>query len=316
MLTVLFATRNGENTLPAVLEAFTKLQPPTGGWKLVVADNGSSDRTPQILSSFQARLPLTYVLETRAGKNSALNTALAHMEGDLAVFTDDDVFPRPDWLVRLREAADVNPSYSMFGGAILPRWQVEPPSWMKWVPPGPAFAITDPAWSDGPIEAVNLFGPNLAIRGEIFLNGTGFDPSIGPQGANYAMGSETELVQRLARDGHKAWHVPRAIVEHFIRDYQMSESWVLGRARRYGRGSFRRIKASDPLAYPDWLGLPMRLTVKLVKPAVKRIKARLSFDKKKSFLARWEFNYLLGYVVEAWLYRSQRLPHGGVRQAT
>lgn len=314
MLTVLFVTRNGEKTLPAVLEAFTALQAPSGGWKLVVADNGSSDHTSQIVSSFQGRLPLTYVLEARAGKNAALNTALAHLEGDLAVFTDDDVFPLPDWLVRLREAADANPAYSMFGGAILPRWQVAPPSWMNLVPPGPAFAITDPAWTDGPTEAVNLFGPNLAIRGEIFLKGTRFDPSIGPQGSNYAMGSETELVQRLAREGHKAWHVQCAIVEHFIRDYQMSESWVLGRALRYGRGSFRRTKSSDPLAYPDWLGLPVRLSIKLLKPAVKRVKARLSSDKKNLFLARWEFNYLLGHVAEAWLYRSQRLHQGEAAQ--
>ena len=45
MLTVLIATRNGAATLPRVLASYTQLEPPTGGWKLVVVDNGSTDGT-------------------------------------------------------------------------------------------------------------------------------------------------------------------------------------------------------------------------------------------------------------------------------
>src|SRR5882724_9338189 len=114
MLTVLIATRNGVRTLPRVLEAYTCLQPPTGGWKLVVIDNGSTDQTRDIVLSFLDRLPLEYLFEERSGKNIALNTGLAKLEGDLAVFTDDDAIPSPDWLVSYRAAADTHTACSLF----------------------------------------------------------------------------------------------------------------------------------------------------------------------------------------------------------
>ncbi|HXT48722.1 MAG TPA: glycosyltransferase family A protein, partial [Gemmatimonadaceae bacterium] len=93
MLTVLFATYNGEAVLPDVLAGFIELRSPVGGWKLIVVDNGSVDRSRAIIDSFRGRLPLEWLSEPLPGKNVALNAALGRIEGDLAVFTDDDVFP-------------------------------------------------------------------------------------------------------------------------------------------------------------------------------------------------------------------------------
>src|SRR5208337_3538308 len=239
MLTVLLATRNGSRTLPTVLDTFTRLQVPSSGWKLVVIDNGSTDQTREIVTSFRASLPLTYVFEERPGKNVALNAGLEHLEGDLAVFTDDDIFPCTDWLIRLRAAADAHLAYSMFGGAVRPRWEVPPPDWVRWVDTRIVFAITDPRMIEGPTDLGLLFGANLAIRAEVFKGGLRFNTSIGPRGNNYPMGSETELVRGLGRQGHKAWHVRDAVVEHFVRKDQMDKSWVLGRAIRFGRGRCR-----------------------------------------------------------------------------
>ena len=134
LLTVLMATRNRSRILREVLETYCQLQQPSSGWKLVVIDNGSTDDTAQVLASFANRLPLCSVAEPRLGKNFALNSGLDLVEGDLVVFTDDDAFPRPDWLVQFRETADNKPTYSIFGGTIVPRWEVSPPDWTAWVP--------------------------------------------------------------------------------------------------------------------------------------------------------------------------------------
>ena len=125
MLTVLLATRNRARILRDVLGAFCQLESPPSGWKLVVVDNGSTDQTTQVIASFANRLPLRSVFESKIGKNFALNTGLELVEGDLAVFTDDDVFPRANWLTEMRKAVDAQLAYSMFGGAILPRWERE-----------------------------------------------------------------------------------------------------------------------------------------------------------------------------------------------
>src|SRR5258708_10520813 len=109
MLTVFIATRNGSPTLTDVLNRFTCMRAPACGWKLVVVDNGSTDRTREIVESFLTVLPLTYVFEGNLGKSVALNTGLAHLAGDLAVFTDVDVFPSCVWLLQRRKSADDHP---------------------------------------------------------------------------------------------------------------------------------------------------------------------------------------------------------------
>lgn len=306
MLTVLLATRNGSRTLPSVLEAFTQVQAPSSGWKLVVIDNGSTDGTREIVTSFRMRLPLTYLFEDQPGRNAALNTGLAHLEGDLVVFTDDDVYPHPDWLIRLRDAADAQSEYSMFGGPIRPRWEATPPHWMKWVDQRIAFAITDPSLAEGPIHLGLLFAGNLAIRAAVFKPGTHFNTSVGPRGKNYAMGGETELLMRLGRQGHKGWHVREAVVEHLIRESQMTKAWVLERAVRFGRGRFRISQTQDAVARPRGLGIPVDLVARLLKKSVKRVIAWLSFDEQAVFFARWEFNYVLGQIIEARVIRRER----------
>jgi glycosyltransferase involved in cell wall biosynthesis len=302
MMTVLLATRNGSCILPNSLEAFAGLEAPASGWKLVVADNGSTDSTPKIISSFQTRLPLTYVHEARPGKNAALNTALGYLEGDLAVFTDDDVFPRSDWLLRLRAAADSHPSYDIFGGVILPRWETPPPDWVALVPPGPFFAITAPGLTEGPTEpASSVFGPNMAIRAEIFRSGVRFDEKIGPRGASYAMGSETELVLRLGRQGHKAWHVHEAVVEHFVRDYQLKKSWIYGRSVKRGRGTFRLSQLQSPPALPPWPKIAFEASLRIARRLLRIILACLTANEKALFVARQELNYNWGVIMEAHL---------------
>jgi glycosyltransferase involved in cell wall biosynthesis len=297
MLTVLLATRNRAHILSDVLECFCQLQPPAFGWKLVIADNGSTDNTQRVLESFVGRLALQHVFEPKLGKNYALNAALPLIEGDLTVLTDDDVFPRPDWLVQLRKAADQHPGYSIFGGAIVPRWSASPPPWTQWIDLGPVFTITRPDLQEGEFplsEFSTVQGPNMAIRSSIFYSGVRFDPSIGPSGSDYPMGSETELLFRLGRARHKAWCVPGAVVEHLVREEQLREDWVLQRAMRWGRGRYRM--SQNPKL---WFGVPRHLFRDIPKEAALLVLAWLSRKRDALFRARWRFNVLRGMATEA-----------------
>jgi glycosyltransferase involved in cell wall biosynthesis len=294
MLTVLFATRNRASILRDVLECFCGLNPPASGWKLVVIDNGSTDETQQVLDSFLNRLPLHPLYEPALGKNSALNKGLGLIEGDLTVFTDDDVFPRPDWLLQLRKTADDQPSYSIFGGAILPRWETPPPLWTKWIDLGPVFTITPASLKDGDMPPMMVQGPNMAVRSSVFSSGTYFDISIGPRGADYPMGSESELVLRLCGQGHKPFHVRAAVVEHFVRNQQLNKDWVLRRAIRFGRGLYR--------LSPDiklWFGLPRHAFRDFPKEAAYIVAAWLLMRPDSLFRSRWRFNILRGKCIEA-----------------
>lgn len=300
MLTVLIATRNGGVTLAGVLEAYCRVHAPAGGFKIVVVDNGSTDRTPDVAAQFQGRLPLAWVSESEPGKNAALNRGLSEVEGDLVVLTDDDAFPRADLLARFRGAADTHEAFSIFGGAVVPRWEAPPADWLlHWVPPGPVFSLTPPALPEGPTGPHNVFGPNMAVRAEVFEAGNRFDPSIGPRGKCYAMGSETEFVRRLVRQGRAAWHVAEAVVEHFIRRSQMKRSSVLARAVRFGRGQFRLAHAELSPATVTWLGVPRYLVRGMFTQATLMARACMGLDAERLFRARWELHYLWGQAIEA-----------------
>ncbi|MBV9655289.1 MAG: glycosyltransferase [Acetobacteraceae bacterium] len=238
MLTVLFATRNRAAMLRRVLECFTRLQSPPGGWKLVVADNGSTDDTRAVLGRYALRLPMEVVDAGRPGKNAALNAALAHLAGDLSVHTDDDVLPRADWLTAFRAAADTRPECLLFGGTVEPEWPQEAPDWLLRSRRHHAILYARCVQPDGPCRTTALFGPNWAVRPSVFRTGLRFDETIGPDDSKpfYAMGSETEFIGRLAEQGAQAWFVAGAVVSHIVRPDQLAERWVLDRAYRNGLG--------------------------------------------------------------------------------
>lgn len=305
MLTVLLATRNRAGILREVLETYCRLQPPGSGWKLVVVDNGSTDDTSEVIASFVGRLPLQSVVEPSVGKNCALNTGLPLIEGDLVVFSDDDVFPRSDWLIELRKAADHQEAYAIFGGTILPRWEVAPPKWVEWLDLAPIFTIT-PSWMKegelAPDYVTLVQGPNMALRSNVFRSGARFDPSIGPRGSEYAMGSETELILRFSRQGYRAWYVQSSVVEHFVRKEQMDENWILRRAIRWGRG-FQRLHPNPKL----WWGIPRHLYRDLTYEALHASAAWTIGGKSETLLrSRWRFNFLLGIAIESRIMTYER----------
>ena len=300
MLSVLMATHNGARTLPTVLNAHCALKQPQGGWKLIIVDNGSTDTTREVVYAFADRLPLTYVFEPKRGKNAALNTGLSRIEGDLVVFTDDDAVPVPEWLVELRATADSHPSFSIFGGVILPRWESTPEPWiLSWVDLAATFALTDPSWEEGPTTPRRVFGPNSAYRANIFESNYTFNTAIGPSGKNYAMGSEHELNVRLIKAGFSAWHCRRAIVEHIIPEERMNKRWILARAFRSGRGYYR-VEMKDEIKYPRLsFGVPRFIIREIMGQALQVANAKLRGNEHKLFLERWKLNFLIGKAYEA-----------------
>jgi hypothetical protein len=283
------------------LESFCSLEVPDSGWKLIVVDNGSTDGTSEVLEQFRERLPLEALVEPNQGKNAALNAGLCSIEGDLAVFTDDDVFPCTDWLVQLRKAADAHPECTIFGGAIIPRWETAPPRWVGWVDLGPVFTITDPSREEGETDPLLVYGPNMAIRSSIFESGIRFNPYVGPCGTNYAMGSESELTGKLGISGHKAFFVPQAVVEHFVRKNQLATGWVMKRAFRYGRGFFRLFRTSllDERCSARLMGVPRTLLRETKEACMELGKAMVHLKWEGVFRASYDINFLRGQIVEA-----------------
>jgi L-malate glycosyltransferase len=292
MITVLMATHNGARTLPIVLRAYCEFEPVSEEWKLLVVDNASTDSTREIVRSFQSKLPITYIHEPRIGKNFALNTGLESISGDLVLLTDDDALPRPDWIAQARRVANAQPTFSVFGGAIVPQWEIPPEDWiLEYVTY--KYSITDPAWKEGPILPLWIYGPNMAIRSKVFEAGHRFDVELGPRGSNYQQGDETEFLERVARTGVRCWHCKSMIVAHIIRKHQMTKQWLLRRAIPIGRAAFKHDFAEKDLP-PALFSVPRYLVRNILMQTLRVGRSVFSGDEKSVLRERFRLNRLIG----------------------
>jgi GT2 family glycosyltransferase len=143
-----------------------------------------------------------------------------------------------DWLCNIQKGAAKWPQVKIFGGRIVPSWPNElPPSWKDAALDffDSAYCVAD--WKHGeqiyPVKRV--WGACMVLRREILELGWEFNESIGPQGGNYIMGSETEFLLRLSDAGFEAVYLPNVLVHHQIRTEQLELPWIKRRAFLMGR---------------------------------------------------------------------------------
>src|SRR5688500_3385628 len=303
--TIVFSTYNGERTLSRMLEALCLVSPPRGGLEVIAVDNASVDNTPDILHSFLDRLPLSVLYQPKRGKNRALNLAIPHIRGELVVFTDDDVLPETNWLYRYQHYADTRPECDIFGGAILPYWERAPQRWiLDSVPHGVTFALTAPDLVEGAIHPGLIWGPNMAVRKKIFDAGHRFDEDVGPSSGQYVMGSETEFNIRVAAKGHKTWFCPEARVRHIIRDFQMTQNWIVQRAYRFGRsGCLQEYGMLGKIPFEPFLvssfPFPKWMLRRAVQDSVLGYLWKLVRNDEKSVKKLWDASFYRGYMSQA-----------------
>ncbi len=313
-VSLIFATYNGEHTLNRLFDSLQKQQNIDDlKWNIIVVDNSSTDKTPDIINHYQSSLPIIAKSENKQGKNAALNNAISDLEqlGDLVIISDDDVVFSENFIYTYYKMTQNCDGYDVFGGTIQPLWEQEPtPELMKGIPLSPAFALNNTNAS-GEISPCGIFGPNMAVRKSIFTSGITFNEAIGPKGKNYPMGSETEFLTRLKNKGYKAYFFSEVIVEHIVRKWQFEQKWLNNRAYKAGRGAvYYQIVGNDfepnvksICGYPRWALLRvLKIYVKLLW--IKWFKRK---DKVYEYKTRWNLNFYIGYTNEFKKAKGQHL---------
>ena len=105
-ISMLIAAYNEEVDLPPKLRNVLAADYPRGALEVIVASDGSDDRTVEAAASIDDERLVVLDLP-RTGKAGALNSALEHARGDIVVFTDANSMLVPDGLRQLvRHFAD------------------------------------------------------------------------------------------------------------------------------------------------------------------------------------------------------------------
>jgi glycosyltransferase involved in cell wall biosynthesis len=101
-LSVIIPCYNAAATIADQLESLSQ-QEWSQSWEIVVADNGSTDVTLEIVERFRSRLPALRVVDasSRRGAAHARNVAAAVAEGEAFAFCDADDVIAPGWVAAM-----------------------------------------------------------------------------------------------------------------------------------------------------------------------------------------------------------------------
>jgi glycosyltransferase involved in cell wall biosynthesis len=125
---VVVPTHNRAELLDEAVRSLCAQDYPADRYEVVVVDDGSTDRSPDVAAGWEGRFPHVRVLRrTHEGANAARNAGLAAARGDPICFVDDDQAMPPSWLRALVQGALRFPEAGCAGGPIMLRLEGRPP---------------------------------------------------------------------------------------------------------------------------------------------------------------------------------------------
>nr|WP_298685038.1 glycosyltransferase family 2 protein [uncultured Dongia sp.] len=193
-ISLVICTRNRAAQLGPCLRYVAELAY-TGSWELIVVDNGSSDKTAEVIADFarSVAFPVRYVFQPIKGLGNARNAGIAASTGGIVAFTDDDCYVSPNFLAATLRAFG-NPSVGFVTGRVTLHDPTDYPATInesrvpkffpsgRYLPPGA------------------LMGANMSFRHETLTAIGGFDPLFG-SGALFP----AEDCDAAARAGLAGW---------------------------------------------------------------------------------------------------------------
>lgn len=205
-LSVVIATYNRADRLRACLEALGAQSlhggKSTGDFEVVVAVDGSTDGTRELLASYQAGFPLKVVWQPNAGQPSALNRGVAEAAGRFCLLMDDDIAARPELV-----AQHLGVQRETGGVLAAGRLSLRVPAGADWYMRRFAaewaghYARLDAG--EKQLTAAECYGGNLSFPRAAFL-------AVGGFSVNLPRGYDIELAHRLIAGGLEPRYLPDA----------------------------------------------------------------------------------------------------------
>jgi glycosyltransferase involved in cell wall biosynthesis len=197
VISVVIPVYNAADVVGEQLDALAA-QTYEGEWEVVIADNGSTDGSREVVLRWSDRLPSLRVVDASDGSGAghARNVGLAAARGDLLLFCDADDVVVPRWVAAMAAApADCD----LLGGALEDETLNDEisRSW-RWRPAPQLRRTLDFL----PFASSN----NIGVRRRVF-------ETVGGWNVEYLHGGEdVELCWRAQVAGHKLCYVPDAVL--------------------------------------------------------------------------------------------------------
>jgi hypothetical protein len=114
---VLVDTYNHESFIEKALTSVLEQDFPPSDREIIAVDDGSTDRTPELLRKFEPRVRI--LRKSNGGQASAFNAGIPECRGEIIAFLDGDDWWAPDKLRRVADLMAGDSSLGMIGHAII-----------------------------------------------------------------------------------------------------------------------------------------------------------------------------------------------------
>jgi glycosyltransferase involved in cell wall biosynthesis len=230
LFSILICTRNRLPQLQKTLATIGEVHlPKWGDGELIVVDNGSTDETFEWLKRYKLpNLTLRAIQEPRAGTGYARNAALKAAQGDILLFTDDDVRVPPEWVRKMaapiwRDGADVVAGTSRLHKDVVRPWMGDFHT--------ATLSSTAPVQDRKDVSPITI---NMAFSRRVLKKVPAFDPELGP-GSCMGFLEDTLFTWQLREAGFRFDLVDDATVVHRPHFQRLCRSAYLRAARARGR---------------------------------------------------------------------------------
>lgn len=231
LISAIICTHNRDTYLGAAIDSLLA-QNIAIGFEVIVVDNGSSDRTAEVVKQRLIDPRLKYVFEPVLGLSVARNTGANNASGEILAYLDDDAVASASWLQVLYSAYQSNPKLAIAGGKVTLLWPegTQPPRWLS-----PGLAVNLGAYDLG-TSVVYIQNPgltprglNYSIRSSFLAEVGGFDPNLGRVGKNLLSNEELQMTELALSRGWQVAYLPEALVAHNVSPERLNRSWFFSR---------------------------------------------------------------------------------------
>lgn len=195
-VSIVIPVYNRASLIGSVIEAL--LDQAYRPFEIIIVDDGSTDNTERIVSSYQVK----YIYQENRGPAAARNRGFRESGGDIIAFIDSDCIARKDWLENLIKGFD-----SPEVGAVAGSYDIANPESLL-----SRLIHEEIKWRHSGFKGyIRAFGSyNVAIRREVFEKVGGFDETY-----RTASGEDNDLSYRILKAGYKIRFMPDALVAHY-----------------------------------------------------------------------------------------------------
>lgn len=300
-VTVAICTWNRASLLDQTLQEFYKLNVPSNiNWELIVVNNNSTDHTDHVLKRHSMSLPLKILHEPKPGHSCARNAALRVAQGDLLLWTDDDVLVDPNWLSAYLDAAQRWPTASFFGGTIDPWFEVEPPAWLSrhWAIAKQAYVVRQYDEVVRPLApSESPAGANMAFRTSV-LRKYPFNERLGRFADELSGADDDDVIQRLRDAGELGIWVGSARVRHFLPRNRLTRDYL---SRWFYGAGITQVRKNGLKVTPLLFGMPRWALRQYLQAKLK------TFLLEPFRTEAWFLAFRQACILKGFLHESQRV---------